>query len=74
MLHANLSIGLISNKPHLENIDSDIDFTPKAVKVPLGLSSSLFFTPLLSHNFYNYTAPTAVALDAALLSSPHDEN
>jgi hypothetical protein len=70
---AHLSIGLLGNKPHLENIDSDIKSAPTTVKVPQGLPSSLLFTPLLSHNLYNYTATTAVALDAALLSRPPDE-
>ena len=68
-----LSIGPLGNKPHLQNRDSDIKSAPTAVKVPLGLPSSLLFTPLLSHNLYNYTAPTAPALDAAFLSRPPDQ-
>ena len=70
---ARLSIGLIGNKPHLENINSDIFSATTTVKVPLGLPSSLLFTPLLSHNLYNYTTSAAVALDAAVLSRPPDE-
>ncbi len=68
-----LSIGPLGNKPHLENIDSDIISAPTTIKVPLVLSSSLLFTPRVSHNLYNYAAPTAAALDAVLLSSPPDE-
>ena len=70
---ASLSIGPLGNKPHLQNSDSDVISVPMTVKVPLGLSSSLLFIPLLSHNLYNYTAPVAVVLDVALLSSPSDE-
>ena len=70
---ASLSIGPLGNKPHLQNINSDIFSAPTAILVPLDLPSSLFFTPLLSHNLYNYTALTAVVLDAASLSSPTDE-
>ncbi len=70
---AHLSIGHLGNKPHLENIDSDIKSAPTTVKVPQGIPSSLLFTPLLAYNLYNYTATTAAALDAALLSRPPDE-
>ena len=68
-----LSIGPLGNKPHLQNRDFDIKSAPTAVKVPPGLPSSLLFTPLLSHNLYNYTTSAAVASDAALLSRPPDE-
>jgi hypothetical protein len=68
-----LSIGPLGNKPHLQNIDYDIFSAPSAILVPLGLSSSILLPPRVSHNLYYYTAPTAVVLDAALLSSPPDQ-
>ena len=70
---ASLSIGPLGNKPHLQNINSDIFSAPTAILVPLDLPSSLLFTPLLSHNLYNYTTSAAVASDAAVLSRPPDE-
>jgi len=68
-----LSIGPLGNKPHLQNIDSDIFSAPSAILVPLGLSSSLLLSPRVSHNLYNYAALTAVVLDAGFLSSPPDQ-
>ena len=67
------SIGPLGNKPHFEIIDSDINFTPTAIKVPLGLPFFLVFTPLISNSLYYYTASTAAASDAVLLSSPPDK-
>ena len=67
------SIGPLGNKPHLENIDSDIDSALTTIKVQLCISLLRFYSRRVSQNLYNDAAPTAAALDAALISSPPDE-